>query len=291
MDILIITPSLLTALHNKSLPQFIECMNMDDSLYARIDVQDERGKTLLRHAVDHRALDIVHHLLERGANPNIPDNRDITPLLSISFHQNTHSDEVNCAVIRELIVGGADVYYDSGKGHTFLYYSIRHNKRSHIELLVECGIPLTINSVVLLPLHTAAIHGSLEVAKYLIEQGAKVDKRDCFKSTLLHYAVKYPEIVKLLLLHGADVNARDMFENTPLHCAVRVNNIESVIILLDHGADVTFKCRYSGTDDDLLTASDVARQMKFTDIKNAIEAHESTLDIKTPESFMEECAQ
>jgi ankyrin repeat protein len=58
-------------------------------------------------------------------------------------------------------------------------------------------------------------------------------------STPLHEVVGHPELVRLLLDHGADPNARDVGDNaTPLHFAAAGAPLESVLLLLDAGADV-----------------------------------------------------
>jgi len=61
------------------------------------------------------------------------------------------------------------------------------------------------------PLHWAAIHGNAEIVEYLLDKGAKVNKRANSDYTPLHLAIDLnndPEIVKVLIKHGANVNAQ-----------------------------------------------------------------------------------
>lgn len=83
------------------------------------------------------------------------------------------------------------------------------------------------------------MYGSLDVVKYLLENGA--DPNDCnsLGETPLHQATDMSlfEITQILLEFKADPNQIQTDGNSPLHNAVRKNNKEIVKILLDHGAD------------------------------------------------------
>ncbi len=58
----------------------------------------------------------------------------------------------------------------------------------------------------------------MEVARYLLEQGAAVDQRDAAGNTaLMGVCFKgFTDLARLLLEHGADVNARNANDATPL---------------------------------------------------------------------------
>jgi ankyrin repeat protein len=84
------------------------------------------------------------------------------------------------------------------------------------------------------PLHWAARHGHLEVARGLIANGASVDVRDTLQRTPLHLAVQNEDMIRFLVNVGADVNATDALANTPLHLAVRFQG--EVSVLLELGA-------------------------------------------------------
>ena len=61
--------------------------------------------------------------------------------------------------------------------------------------------------------------------------------------SLLHLAVKANQIdiVLFLLEHGAEINARCKRGTTPLHVAVDFNNVEIINILAEHGANIDAK--------------------------------------------------
>jgi len=69
------------------------------------------------------------------------------------------------------------------------------------------------------PLHIAARRGHIDVAAYLISQGADVNKKDTLVFTpLAHAAMRgRARMISLLLKHGATVDARDRDGLTALH--------------------------------------------------------------------------
>ena len=68
------------------------------------------------------------------------------------------------------------------------------------------------------PLLTASCNGKIEVVQYLLEQGADRDKADNTGSTSLHYAAQcgHLEIAKLLMVYGADLNTRTFEGRLPI---------------------------------------------------------------------------
>jgi len=55
-------------------------------------------------------------------------------------------------------------------------------------------------------LHVAAMHGHLEIVKFLLDSGSDINRKSKSGETPLHLAVfkNYPDVVKCLLVRGAD---------------------------------------------------------------------------------------
>nr|XP_012563490.1 unnamed protein product [Hydra vulgaris] len=89
----------------------------------------------------------------------------------------------------------------------------------------------------LLTFYQAACDGHLDIVKNcLISFGKdkkKVNIKDDYQTSALHYAVKYGHfsIVKLLLENGANINIQDENEATPLHYACRYINKKKHLVL------------------------------------------------------------
>lgn len=84
-------------------------------------------------------------------------------------------------------------------------------------------------------MHIAVLHHSLGALQRLVSRGHAVDFKASIDSlTPFHLAITHgtPEIRKYLICQGADVNAQDAGKNTPLHTAVMNTNVSVVSELL-----------------------------------------------------------
>jgi ankyrin repeat protein len=89
------------------------------------------------------------------------------------------------------------------------------------------------------PLHYAAIYGSVESVRILLEAGADPNVRDQQGATPLIYAAWNYEKTRLLVEKGAGVNAASKTGVTPLMIASSVHgNIATVRYLIEHHGDV-----------------------------------------------------
>ena len=88
------------------------------------------------------------------------------------------------------------------------------------------------------PLMYVADEGRFDVAKYLIDHGADVGKKDGCKRTALHYASERGdlEVVEALLSKGAEIDVEDKDHCTPLMLAIEKGKIDILLYLIDHGA-------------------------------------------------------
>src|ERR1019366_4884353 len=81
--------------------------------------------------------------------------------------------------------------------------------------------------------------GNLEIARLLLNNGARVDTPDEHKRTPLHWAAYhgFADIVVLLLGRGANAQASDDIGRRPLHLAAAAGSEDAVKLLLEHGVD------------------------------------------------------
>ena len=88
----------------------------------------------------------------------------------------------------------------------------------------------------------AAFRGDLALARLLVKHGARINEPDGFGSALSQAAwANRIEMARWLVEQGADVHARDRFSQfTPLHWAAltETGNAELVDVLIKNGANV-----------------------------------------------------
>ncbi len=70
----------MTALHMAARRGNVEIANVLIGRGATIDVQDKKGETPLRRAINCGRLELVELLMSRGANPLLPDKKGTTPV-------------------------------------------------------------------------------------------------------------------------------------------------------------------------------------------------------------------
>jgi cytohesin len=99
------------------------------------------------------------------------------------------------------------------------------------------------------PLHRALARGHMDLARFLVEQGADVSAKDEDGSTPLHSASErgHVDVVRILVGQGADVSAKNEYGSTPLHRASEWGHVDVVRFLVGQGAEVSAKVEYGST--------------------------------------------
>jgi serine/threonine-protein phosphatase 6 regulatory ankyrin repeat subunit B len=88
------------------------------------------------------------------------------------------------------------------------------------------------------PLHYAATVSNTRGIRLLLKHTANLEASSVSRESPLHVAVGNPEAVEILLDAGADPNSIDILTQTPLHMATQKSCVESVQLLISHGADI-----------------------------------------------------
>ncbi len=91
----------------------------------------------------------------------------------------------------------------------------------------------------------ACFFSQSEIARFLVLKGADVNQasRNGFHVAPIHSAVaaNNTEIARMLIEHGARVNVKQQSGVTPLHSAAQNGNLELLILLLESGAEVNVR--------------------------------------------------
>ena len=136
-------------------------------------------------------------------------------------------------------------------GQTALYWAAARADLGAVQSLVEmCADPHIPNKYQNGALHRAALTGSLEVVRFLLQAGVKADGNpQPSQTTPLHFMIiattfeKEPNIecMKLLMEAGANVNAQDWQGTAPIVHASQWNLPLTLRLLLDRQADINIQ--------------------------------------------------
>ena len=120
------------------------------------------------------------------------------------------------------------------------YHQIFANDNSLRRALRTPGIRITL-------LCMAAEFGDAKGFQRLIGTGLDINFRDAGGYSCLHYTVidGTAEATRFLLAGGADIDATSRNEETPLHLAVRHRNLSVIRVLIEHGAYLNWVERIS----------------------------------------------
>jgi ankyrin repeat protein len=210
---------------------------------ADIDYQDENGDTFLHHALCKPSLPKYAKLvLERGANTELRNNNEITPLHRACI---CNAD----MMVHILLTYGAD---KNSIGPTEsvlspLHCAINHNNYEIAEMLIYSGANINICSINgSFPITAAILNENIKILRLLLDNGAKINIKDDHDQWPLLCAVLPSnglkedttlEIVNLLICYGANVNLMDSVGDTVLH-SVFIRYTSVIKLFLDNGADI-----------------------------------------------------
>ena len=263
-----------TPVHDALLSHSIETLELLLQAHPDLDIVDNEGQTPLFIATSQEAATIVDMLLKAGANPNIA-SKTISPLHKAAFLGAKK-------ILNSLIKAGAHVNAGNFLGKTPLHDAANwpgsftdDAKGTMIHLLLSAGADKNaVDTEGATPLFNAVKNGTPWIVLELLEAGADPNI-PCKSITPLHEAAYTGQIntVQMLLVHGASVKARNSFGRTPLHDAalctqkLHINQKELLKLLVEHGADVNAPDERGATP-----LSYLFKEQDFSAIKYLLEA-------------------
>ena len=206
---------------------------------AKINIQNRGGYTALMKAVGNT--EIAKILIDKGANLNLQTKGGETALMLAAEKYND--------VVKLLLDKGANIVLRQSTykvSPNALDYAAKAGNIEGAKLILAKAVSLGVKPEVISgALHWAVICNQLEMAKYLLDEGAIVEGTDELGGYTPLMETSMLEMVQLLVNRGAKVNAKSKFSYTPLHKAVfnfmgadpNEKNCEKILnLLLDKGA-------------------------------------------------------
>ncbi len=204
---------------------------------AKVNAQNSTGLTPLHNAALFASPATVEYLLKQGAEP---EGRSILIGVPPLLMAVTRGDS---AVVSKLLDYKADVNALGPDGETGLARAAVLGATEVARVLIDRGARVKVRfaRVNHTPLHVAAERGFLPLVNLLLDAGAEVDARDSNGFTPLIDAAEQGRtlVVRALLLAGAKVNQTNTTGRTALWLAASRGHEETVTYLLNHDADPT----------------------------------------------------
>jgi ankyrin repeat protein len=190
---------------------------------------DNSSVALFLSAVEHRRVEQVKRLLDKGINVNSKDE-DGRTALSLAT-ENGHE-----AMVKLLLEKGAGLDSDS---QAVLWWAARYGHDKVMKLLLDKGAKTdSTDDCGQTPLSAAAQKGHEEVVRLLLEKGADVNSAVTYGKTALSFATAegHLTIVKLLIENGAKLDSQFYNGKTALSLAREKGHEAVVRLLLEKGA-------------------------------------------------------
>ncbi|THC88226.1 hypothetical protein EYZ11_012330 [Aspergillus tanneri] len=217
----------------------------------QVDSQDSWGRTPLQVAAYYSCARAVRLLLHYGADPNFKNTRYSGKGRTALFYaaekpRNSRKD--NKAIIRTLVMQGAQVDAIDDRQETPLLYAVSQGAIKQAQALVENGSSIMARDAggeTVLHLATRPHSGCPGMMGWLVECGADVNwaggkqsETPIFNAIRYSYCRQGVKSAHNLLSLGADVHFRNIDGLTPLSLAARMCSIELTTMLLERGASV-----------------------------------------------------
>ena len=207
---------------------------------ADIQASNSNGLTVIHFASRNSNQEVVEFLLKSDKiSVNAADNLNRTPLMYACC------DGGRLDNIKILIQNGADIYARDNNGSTVLHCASASSNQEVVEFLLKLN-KISVNATNHFnqtPLMHACVDGDrLDKIKMLLKNGANIQARDYYGSTVLHIASRNSkqEVVEFLLkLNEISVNATDNLNLTPLMDACsNSGHLDNIKMLIQNGADI-----------------------------------------------------
>lgn len=177
---------------------------------------------------------VITALLERGADPNLGDNEQRTPLFYLSRRGDL------AATIKLLIKYGAKMEASDITGLTALSYYAKTRNTAAISALLKVGVDPSIRGKFgATPLMGAAKGRDLGVVKQLVSAGADITASDQHGNGVLHSAARNGDVAMIdyFIGKGLSIDTKNKYGIPPLSIMTTYKHWAAARLMLERGAD------------------------------------------------------
>jgi len=196
-----------------------------------VHTRDDRGNTLLMLACQNGKDEMIHYLIEKGANPT-HQNRFGENVLDMIFGRPNAVEIADLLVFHGVIPTDKMTRDCQSLALSAAYHSLdalKWCRRRDIEFREPKNHGFTTLTV-------AAQEGNLEMVKFLINEKLDINHQDEFGKTPLHWAAeRHVDIVEYLLAAGADVTIQNQYGQKPIDIAKREERKDIIKLLKEKG--------------------------------------------------------
>ena len=245
-----------TACREGNLEQLRALVEQDNLEGSDFDARDNYGRTAAHWAAEEGHLQVLHYLINHGADIRIPDGVARTPLhwachgghlecVQYLRENGAHINVIDCEqktplylacntndnwdIVRYLTNEGANIHTKTKYHYTALQIAAKRGYLQIVQHLVKCGAKINFENLYHhSPLTSACLNGHVHVAQYLIKKGAKLHKN------ILHNFYDKAQVTTLLIENGANLNTINRQGETVLHLACEAGKVAVVRALLAH---------------------------------------------------------
>ena len=228
------------AIINNDMPMFISLQEQG--------ARSMQGDNGLEMAIRHGRLLMVQYLLNHRGKFVSPLNSAILADAGNELCEHSGSRLERAEIMRVLIENGTDIQACNSRGMTPLMYTAYCGQMPLVKLLTEKGAKVNAvnrfyhgkGSWCKTPLGCASARNHLEITKYLLDRGTKINDHNGGITALWEASAHgHVQIAELLIAHGADVNIPAQ-SGTPLMKAAENGHVELVALLLKARANTNW---------------------------------------------------
>uniref|UniRef100_A0A4W3JJD9 SH3 and multiple ankyrin repeat domains protein 3 n=1 Tax=Callorhinchus milii TaxID=7868 RepID=A0A4W3JJD9_CALMI len=212
--------------------------NIDEKQLAKVHTKANLRKFL--DYIQHRSIEKITKLLDRGLDPNYYDAENGETPLTLAAQLDSSVE-----VIKALRNGGAHLDFRAKDGVTAVHKAARARNQTALMTFLELGASADYKDCRGLTAlyHTAMVGGDPYCCELLLHEHASIGCKDENGWQEIHQACRYGHVQHLehLLFYGADMRAQNASGNTALHVCALYNQESCARVLLFRGTNKEIK--------------------------------------------------